>query len=81
MRVWGRHQVDEGRDSPALHHSRGLIRSARGNVGKRPGCLELDRRALVHRQEADKPLNEAGIDDAVNRWVLLTGQQLPVKCR
>lgn len=81
--VWvrWRHQVYEGWNGPSFHDCRGLVRGTWGDVGQRPGRLKLDGRAFGQCQKTDKPLDEAGVNDAVDGRVLFSGEQLPVQYR
>jgi hypothetical protein len=72
--TWRAEQGSEHRDGTGLNHHLGVRRGTRGNVGQRPGSLELQLRRLRLLQKMDKVRDGAGSNDLIDRRLVLCGK-------
>src|SRR3989344_1100674 len=75
--VVGREETDKDGDGALLDDDPGLLRGARGDVGKGPGGFELELRVVVVREELDEAGNDSGGDDLLDGGVALNREELP----
>lgn len=70
--VVGAHeQANEDRDGTLLDHHAGVVTRAAGDVGQRPGRLELEGRVVVALQELDELGHHARVNNVLDRRVTL----------
>ena len=76
VRVGRREELHEGGHGARLDHVTRLGRRARGDVGERPGGLELQQRLVVVAQVGDEVLDQVGLDHVVDGRIALARQHL-----
>jgi hypothetical protein len=68
-------QLDEDGHGTGLDDDLCLLRGTRGDVGQSPCCLKLYER-VRGAEELDKSAYDTRLDNALDRWVTLLGQEL-----
>ena len=64
-------------DSTSIHHSFGLFRCSRSNVGECPSRLKLNGTTISFAQEGHKFWDQTSPDDVVYRRLFLSRKQFP----